>query len=179
MGMTYDESTGTLTITGGSAPKIVAPGVADASVAATGSVGEYIESTVTADVTGSTTTLNYTDSGASVTLTAGDWELSALAHMSVIVSTLGAGAIGAITIYNSTDATDVGFSWAGGSVQIVNGNGMQSGVCIPVVRVNLTATKTFKIRFAAQTLGGGAVLSSVSISASASRITRLTARRIR
>jgi hypothetical protein len=113
-------------------------GVTDASSASAGIVGEYIASQVTAPSTGltSATQTNIT----SISLTAGDWDVSGTASYNFGSGTVPTVIQGAISTTSATLPTNLNGSRA--NLFLTFTTGAQSEMVVPTTRINITTTTT-------------------------------------
>lgn len=153
--VTVPASTGTMLT---NTTQLVGTGTTTTDSASTGYVGEYVSSQVTAGVTGLTSTVAY--NATSISLTAGDWDVSGaifvnqgsgttLSLVQASINTTSATNQGATTGYctylNATFATSSGL-----------------GAPVPTLRLSLSATTTVYLvvaaTFAVSTAGAGGFL---------------------
>lgn len=159
------DETGTGNLLFSTTPTITRPnivGVIDASSAAAGSVGEYIESVIlqasaTSLVTATPKTIT------SISLTAGDWDVSGVVYYLFPTSTtvtLIAGSISTTT--NVSDTTSGRWSQLL-FASFAPGNGTVMSQVIPTVRINVSSTTTYYLvaaaTFATSTLTGFGAIS--------------------
>lgn len=147
--------------------------------AAAGSVGEYIESIVTSNVTGSTTLATMTDTGCSIALTAGDWDVIAFASI-LIEGTVGVYPVAAIPRFVITDnANAIVASGIGGIAYTGSANHL-----IPITiktRISISGSTTYKTRFTAISNSGTPTYTALTAEVFTSGTSNLTlsARRVR
>lgn len=117
--------------------------------AADGRVGQFIETTITSNVAGSTTAATYTETGANITLSAGDWDVTGCAALQVTcsVGAAGIGAIPELQLYDNTNAASLrqalgGFANAAVGLEI-------AAICVHYrASVVNGATPSYRLRFA-------------------------------
>lgn len=114
--------------------------------AAAGYVGERISAAnITSNVTGSATAGTYTDSGATITLTAGDWDIhagGAIYLSGISGAAAGQYAAGSLAITNNSNTILIS--------QLTSGNRSDTttvGSSAIVHNVQISASTTYKLRF--------------------------------
>jgi len=129
--------------------------------AASGNVGEYISATVLRAAAITTTNSTAFQSLTSISLTAGDWDVTGVAAEFGGTATTGFD----LEVYVGTSATAADGAYAvniGETTSTSNGNG-DSGTCIPNVRISLSTTTTVYIMVVTQfTTGTGKVYGRIS-----------------
>lgn len=130
--------TGTTTVTGG----IV--GITGATNAAAGNLGEYVESVISTDANVPAANGVWGDA-TSISLTAGDWDVSALLLLagSGGVTTAGDVAIGTAS-GTSTTGLVLGSNWC--QFQYISANGSRSAGSVPCWRANISGTTTYYLK---------------------------------
>lgn len=118
----------------------VIQGVQDATAAVAGQVGEVISSTVTAAAVAATGTVGNVTS---ISLTAGDWLISAFMNIAGGATGLTAASTAKASIVTTTATNGVdGSTMAQSSVEALVANGLKH-MAIPQVRVNINTTTTY------------------------------------
>lgn len=154
------------------------PGTTTNDSASSGNIGEYIESLKTSATTGSTTLGTYTDTGVSITLTAGDWDVYFDAELEVGGATA-TGVNGAVSHLTLTDNSNTiiketygGFA---NTTMPLNETWLSASK-----RISIASTTTYKTRFTATNNGGGSLtITSLTINAGVTIPITLRARRAR
>ncbi len=155
---------------------IVGSTVADS--AAAGNVGEFVDGSKTSSTSGSSTLGTYTDSGASIALTAGDWDI----YFSAQVEVDGATAVGAHGGVSHLTLTD------NSNTVITDAQGGFANTTEPLTltwvsskkRVSISGSTTYKTRFTVTDNGGAALtISGCVLNGSANTPITLNARRVR
>lgn len=158
--ITSSGTTAGTVVSGGFVDTVGTKGVVTNSSATAGYVGEVISSTnVTSNVTGSTTavsagsTANYTDSGLTITLTPGDWDIhfEGAVYLDGISAGAGNYCAGVLTMTDNSNTFVI--SGFGGSR---SANTQVNWICVNHF-LKISAATTYKIRFGYYTNTGGTI----------------------
>lgn len=166
--MVYDTTNNVLAFYNSGWKSPTALGVTDGSNAAAGVVGEYVESLVAAATAWPTTTGLYAD-GTSISLTAGDWQLTAMLNTvrggsNVTIQNLGI----STTTGNSSAGLVAGQNLAVNTIDTLGAGTDALTMTVPVYRQNTTSTTTYYLKVNATFAGAAPTYSA-----------RLSARRVR
>lgn len=155
-----------------------APGTPTNDNASAGNVGEYVQASVSSNQSGSTTIATYTDvSGASITLTPGDWDISVQGSIA-ITSATGSGSTAALAHLVLADASNnILSSSIGGFSNETTPNTMTPFSFIH--RVSINSSTTYKVRFAALSNTGSPTIGGIQVIANTGRPLLIRARRVR